>query len=461
MFKRSAIALALAMAAFPMMDAAAASDKELQELRKELEAMRASYEARLQQLEDRLRRAEAQADAGRETSQRGAAAAPAVVAEPAKGTATRDNAFNPAISLILSGQYANLSQDPETYRITGFIPGGEIGPGRRGFSLAESELGFSASVDPYFYGQLTLAVTPENEVEVEEAFVQTTALGNGMTVRAGRFFSGIGYLNEKHAHTWDFVDQPLAYQAFLGRQFGDDGLQLKWLAPTDLYLQLGAEVGRGMSFPASDRDTNGASAWALYGHIGGDVGDSHVWRGGLSYLGARAEGRTYEDTDLFGELVTNSFTGDSKLWIVDFVWKWAPGGNAKQRNFKFQTEYMWRRESGTLDYSTATVNLPGAYSSRQSGGYAQALYQFMPAWRTALRYDWLNSGSVDYGSNSASLANPDYRPTRWSWMVDYNPSEFSRIRLQLANDRSRQDVTDHQVFVQYQMSLGAHGAHGF
>ena len=34
-------------------------------------------------------------------------------------------------------------------------------------------------------------------------------------------------------------------------------------------------------------------------------------------------------------------------------------------------------------------------------------------------------------------------------MIDYNPSEFSRIRLQLATDRSRQDATDNQVFVQY------------
>jgi hypothetical protein len=45
--------------------------------------------------------------------------------------------------------------------------------------------------------------------------------------------------------------------------------------------------------------------------------------------------------------------------------------------------------------------------------------------------------------------NTSYRPTRWSWMIDYNPSEFSRIRLQLATDRSRQDATDNQVFVQY------------
>ena len=35
------------------------------------------------------------------------------------------------------------------------------------------------------------------------------------------------------------------------------------------------------------------------------------------------------------------------------------------------------------------------------------------------------------------------------------------MRLQYANDRARYGLTDNQFFVQYQMSLGAHGAHSF
>ena len=42
------------------------------------------------------------------------------------------NAFNPAISLILDGQYRNLQRDPSSYKIGGFIPGGdEVGPGMK------------------------------------------------------------------------------------------------------------------------------------------------------------------------------------------------------------------------------------------------------------------------------------------------------------------------------------------
>ena len=46
-------------------------------------------------------------------------------------------------------------------------------------------------------------------------------------------------------------------------------------------------------------------------------------------------------------------------------------------------------------------------------------------------------------------------------MLDFNPSEFSRMRLQFARDNARQGASDNQLFLQYQMSLGAHGAHSY
>jgi hypothetical protein len=45
-------------------------------------------------------------------------------------------------------------------------------------------------------------------------------------------------------------------------------------------------------------------------------------------------------------------------------------------------------------------------------------------------------------------------------MIDWSLSEFSRLRLQLTNDRVL-PVTDRQLFLQYIMSIGAHGAHEF
>ena len=58
------------------------------------------------------------------------------------------------------------------------------------------------------------------------------------TLKGGRFLSSIGYLNSQHAHAWDFVDAPLAYQAFLGGQYANDGLQVKWVAPIEQFVAL-------------------------------------------------------------------------------------------------------------------------------------------------------------------------------------------------------------------------------
>jgi hypothetical protein len=44
-------------------------------------------------------------------------------------------------------------------------------------------------------------------------------------------------------------------------------------------------------------------------------------------------------------------------------------------------------------------------------------------------------------------------------MIDWSPSEFSRFRLQYGEVRVQDGVADNQLFLQYIMSLGAHGAH--
>ncbi|MHB0984542.1 MAG: hypothetical protein ACYC05_02970 [Sulfuricella sp.] len=461
MFRKKTIVSGVLLALGLPCAAQAAPDADLAQIREEIRQMRQTYEARIASLEARLKQAEEKAVLSAETKVLSHPSDAQGSALSTQHSALASNAFNPGISLILSGLYSNLSKDPADYRITGFhLPGdvlGDIRP-QRGFSLAESELGIYANVDPSFYGGINFAIHPDNTVSTEEAFIQTTTLPHGLTLKAGRFFSGIGYLNEQHAHTWDFADAPLAYQAFLGGQFNNDGVQMRWLAPTDTFLELGAEAGRGANYPGTGRDKNGAGASALYAHLGGDVGASHSWRAGLSLLSTSPQDRQWDDVDAANTAVTNSFTGNSKLWIADMVWKWAPNGNAYYTNFKLQGEYLRRAEGGNLVYAATT---PGAYSATQSGWYLQGVYQFAPYWRAGARTERLASGSVDYGVNNASLLRPDYAPTRNALMVDYNPSEFSRIRLQVAQDKSRQGESDNQLLLQYQMSLGAHGGHKF
>jgi hypothetical protein len=461
---RSALALALVMAA----DVHAATDADLAEIRAQIRQLKETYEARIEALEQRLQAAEAKSAAPSVAVAPAPAPAPApdpVVAANAPAAPTGGiSAFNPAISAVLQGAYANLSKDPGKYALAGFAPSGDIVPAPRSFSIAESELALSASVDDKFYGNLIFSLTPENTVSVEEAYGVYTAAPWGIAPKFGRFLSSIGYLNDQHQHAWDFYDAPLVYQAFLGGQYQNNGLQVKWVAPTDLFVELGAEIGSGESYPGNSRNKNGTGNGNAYVHLGGDVDASSSWRAGLSYLQTAAKDREYSQLDMAGNDAQLAFTGKSKVAIADFVWKWSPNGNAQERNFKLQGEYFWRRENGDLTYDAdgaLGLTRTGGYRSDQSGFYVQGVYQFMPAWRVGARYDWLNPGSVDYGSNGAYFGSASFNPQRTAVMVDWTPSEFSRFRVQFQQAKLRPDFTDNEVFVQYILTLGAHGAHNF
>jgi len=452
---RIASVVAALCALTPWPDIAAADD--VGALRAELQALKSDYGARVDALETRIKQLETANEAAADAGAALAAAPPPEPVPPTTAAGSAASAFNPAMSLILGGSFANTSRDPGDWNIAGFVPAGdETGPGERSFNLGESELTFSASIDPYFSGQLTAAITGDNEIEVEEAFFRTTALRNGLGIKGGRFFSGFGYLNEVHAHAWDFVDQPLVYQAMFGGQFRQDGLQVKWLAPTDLFLEFGAETGNGDAFPATRLERNGFNGATLFAHVGGDVGDYTSWRAGASWLTQNAELREGGIEDASGAPLFDSFTGDSDTWVVDGVLKWAP---SPRRQLKVQGEYMHRHESGSI-FDTGGDLLADDYRNTQSGWYLQSVYQFAPRWRVGARYDSLNSGTPSY-----SLAPPDLldaSPERLSLMLDWNPSEFSRLRAQYDWDNARDDGDSDRIWrLQYIYGLGAHGAHKY
>jgi hypothetical protein len=361
--------------------AANAEATDIEALRAEVVALRADYEARITELERRL--AVAEQNAAQATY--AARQAPTVPAPAGSGAA-----FNPDIGVVFQGQLRGVDGEPD---------------GEEGFGVGETEFIVSANVDDKFMAYLTAPFDyedGESELEVEEAWVETTALPAGFSARFGRMFSGIGYLNAKHAHTWDFVDQALPYQAFLDGRYVDNGVQVRWLAPSDLFVELGGEVMQG------EGDPSGLGAYTLFSNVGGDVGTSHSWLAGLSRL----------DQD-----------SGPELNAAHFVWKWAPDGNWKQQNFIFQAEYLESRDIDT-----------------ESGWYAQAIYQPIPRWRVGTRMESLDLEADD--------------PRRYSVMLDWSNSEFSRLRLQY----SRNDIElgdSNEWFLQYIHSIGAHGAHTF
>ena len=382
------------------------------------------------------------------------------------GTAVTDNTFNPSITIILDGVYADYSNDPEDYEMPGYALGGEAELASAGFSLGHSELIFSSYIDNRFYGQFTLAVAEhdnEVEVELEEAFFETLALGAGFNLRGGRFYSAVGYLNQQHMHAWDFYDAPLIYRGLFGNHYVDDGLRLSYVAPAALFIQLGMEAFAGSHYPAGGQH-DGVGSWTLFANIGADVGASHSWQAGLSYWSAQDIEREYGAHAHSGAVTeTPLFDGDSEITGASVIYKWAPDGNYRERNVKLQFEYFDRDDSGVLSLVETDPLESSTLQSRQSGWYSQAVWQFARSWRTGIRYDRLdseNSGSDFTVLDEAGLVSNGFRPQRGSIMAEWLPSEYSRIRLQFNRDNSYQ-TTDNQLYLQYTFSMGSHGAHGF
>jgi hypothetical protein len=466
----SALALALigpAMAADP--PASAPTSPEL----KAMDARIRALETEAQKLREQAAEALAEASAARaelekmkaaQAAQPAPAPAPPTTAEQAEavaavtapagssgsaGSAT-GNAFNPAIAVILNGVYAHHSHDPNQYTRAGFPVIADTGPGMQGLSLGESEVSFAANIDDKFYGQFTVSYHDDNGdvgTDIEEAYIDTLALPDGFNLRAGRFYSDIGYLNSHHTHTDFFVDRPLPYQAFLGNQYGDDGVQVRWVAPTDIYLDFGGELFRGENYPAAGANNGGVGARTLFVHSGGDVGDENSWLAGVSMLKTKSTG------------ADDGFSGNGTLYIADGTWKWAPNGNTKDGGVTLRSELFFDRRDG---YYTTPNDIPfnpldpasQPWTGDRRGAYLEAVWRLNRTWDVGYRYDKL------WSSNAGPFAS-DFDPGRHTIEATWRNSEFSYFRLQYSHDDPIRNIVDNAIFLQYDVALGAHGAHKF
>jgi len=417
------------------------NEPSLNQLKTELQQLKKDYQNKIAELESRLADAEDINDDTQENVEKLA------IDVSQKGNQKAANTFNPGVGVVLNGRYVNYNDNFE-YALPGFFLGEESGPGEQGLQLSESELNMSANVDDKFFASTTFSFGNEG-ANVEEAYLQTINLGHGFNIKAGRFFSDIGYLANKHTHTDDFANRPLPYEAFLGGQFGDDGIQTTWLAPTQLYWESGVELYRGDSFPAAGASNSGKGVWTVFSHIGGDIGSSQSWRAGLSYLHADVSGRENSLGD--------SFTGTSKLTIADFIYKWAPDGNRADREFKLQGEYLSRNEQGSFSDTNLTNE---SLDRNQDGWYLEGVYRFSRQWRVGLRTSQLSSDTLPNQFNGSFLDALKHSPKQNSVMLDWSNSEFSRIRLQV--DKNAFNGENNNVFIlQYIAAFGAHGAHSF
>ena len=276
----------------------------------------------------------------------------------------------------------------------------------------ELELALQSVVDPYARADVFISFAPDS-VEVEEAYLTTLSLPAGLQLKAGKFKSPFGRLNQQHPHVWDFVDAPLALQRILGPdQLSGAGVDLAWLSPLPWFAELHAawqEVSPGID---GQPQSTGLARLIQYFDLSEattlGVGLSGAWR-----LSGPGSPKNIAGADLFLKIRP-------------------PSGRA----------YV------ALQGEILGDDLWGAGQGRQGGGYAQVVWRPSPHWSYGVRYD--DSAAVGGG-----------RERRWSALAGFLPSEFQRIRLQVSEDQLPGGRDGLEVLLHLEFAIGAHGAHPF
>ena len=154
----------------------------------------------------------------------------------------------------------------------------------------------------------------------------------------------------------------------------------------------------------------------------------------------------------------HAFYGDSELYGADLTLKHY---YSSYRSLSWQSEWLYRDMDGTM-YNGETTGT-AAMEKKQAGYYTQLVYAHDQNWRAGVRYGTIYKNDViRNGVNQAMPENLD----RYSVMAEYNPSEFSRIRLQYNVNQALYDDVEGQkdvksLILQFNYAIGAHGAHAF
>ncbi|HIJ97380.1 MAG TPA: hypothetical protein HPP94_16940 [Desulfuromonadales bacterium] len=357
---------------------------------------------------------------------------------------------NPYISVILDakGYVSNLKNSQLSAKgVPGYSTEG-LGL-RNGFNVDAAELMIFAPVDPYFNLYTNIPVTSDGAT-LEEAYFVTTALPEGFQIKGGRFKSNASRLNAQHPHAWDFTDLPLPYRAFLGQEGigGENGVQLTWMPSLPVYTLLGFEALQGDNpLLFGDNGNQGPHAFTSFARVSFDTSDDSTL-----YLSPWM---------MFGKtnstLIRDGFEmrGNSSLYGLEAVWKWKSG----HQKLSLQGEYLYLVQNGNLIDVTAT--LPDESLKRhQDGAYLQAMYH-LDRWGAGVRYDRMEifSDTFEQGGVQQTFSG---KPWRLTGSLEYNPTEFSRIRAQFTHDRSdRNGLVNNEGILQFTFTIGAHGAHTF
>lgn len=384
-----------------------------------------------------------------------AAASTASPSQTLQGAATAAGEGGAQVPVYGGASAAAKALNPDISAIGDFIgaagrsvnsPGSVIRQaGSRSLEMHESELGFQAIIDPYARGDFFLSFGEEG-VDLEEGYITFTALPGGFVARAGKMRAAFGKVNTLHNHVLPWVDRPLVTENLVGGEDGidDAGVSITKIlpAPKGIFLEATGQVFRG--------DT-GTQTYVLPN--GATIDQTVFTASGKGDVSTVAHLRTYKDLTDSTNLdlgvsyarghneVGSSFI--TSLYGIDGTVRWKPLRRAIYHSFVGRSELIWSQRE-----QLPTAILAGL--QRSFGMYASADYQLGRRWFVGGRYDWSERARDMLQKDSGVSAT-----------LTYWPSEFSQIRGQYRFTRYDGNFQEHQLLMQLQFSLGAHGAHPF
>jgi hypothetical protein len=458
------IPFALAIAEVADAQRAATSD-EVEILRREIEDLKAqqrSYQERIDALSEKVEALSAHPQV------QPVAMPPAP--EPVSESSTAPSAPAPTVEArlldismnVLTAVGGSTADDADLEN----LEAGAHDPDNNGFTLQQAELSLAGAVDPYLRGEVHIVATVD-EIDLEEAFATTTALPAGLQLEAGYFLTEFGILNPRHAHAWDWMDQPFMLTRLMGDEaLRSPGVRLGWLTPLPWYSELNVGVqnadegDRTTSFigndalgrPSVDRDINGPEdlLWLLRWVNSFDPGRETTLVWGLSGL--------YGPND-------TSNSADTWIYGTDLKVRWRP-----RSNFRGWPFLLWQTEILGRTYDAASYSDPDGLTLPSDtledyGGYTQVLWGFHPGWATGLRYEYGSaSGNSTIDDTLVSHNDDPFRDERHrlSPLLIWHPTHFSRLRLQYNYDHAESlDDDAHTVWLGLEILYGQHGAHEY
>lgn len=306
----------------------------------------------------------------------------------------------PDISLIInSGGYFTDNSDDEN---------------RGKFKINEAELGMQAYLYPSIRADFIAAFEQEyeddsitSETDIEEAYLTFMELPFGLQGTIGRRLIPLGRTNPVHPHHWAYTASPLVLTNLFGEHsLNDDGLELSYLIPSDLYVKLSAGIWNGKK-PGHNHE-HSDEAEGEEGESGGEANHSHHFgEETISWEGKLYTGRIYTDIPLSKELHLEpgyTFLKDEgslhELHECDFMVSYSIP--LTYQRIEWHTEYFtW--EDRNLD-------------TNPFGYFSNMVYTFDKYWQAGLQYDYSEYADNDEMDSSAYGAFVTYFMTHTSYV---------------------------------------------